>query len=105
MKRAKTFAEILESAQSRRWPKKGDRLLRPSNDWDRAVDFAHQPVSRHVHIWGGYMRAGAALVEECGKDSVDRYFLVYPILFNYRHGLELAMKPRPKESSLSSPCL
>lgn len=38
------------------------------------------------------MRAGAALVEESKRDTVDRHFLVYPILFNYRHALELALK-------------
>jgi hypothetical protein len=38
------------------------------------------------------MRAGAALVEEAERESADRHFLVYPILYNYRHGLELAIK-------------
>lgn len=88
----KTFAELAESIGSYRWPKKGDRLLRASDNWDRGVEFSAHPVSRHVHIWNGYIRAGEALIEECAKDSVDRHFLIYPILFNYRHGLELAMK-------------
>lgn len=26
-----------------RWPKKGDRLLRPSKDWDNGVEFAKDP--------------------------------------------------------------
>jgi hypothetical protein len=38
------------------------------------------------------MRGGAALVDEAERDSPDRHFLIYPILFNYRHGLEIAMK-------------
>ncbi len=92
MKRPKTFVEIAENIGNYRWPKKGDRLLRASDDWDRGVEFSANPVSRHAHIWSGYMRAGAALIEECDQDSVDRHFLIYPILFNYRHGLELAMK-------------
>ena len=92
MKRPKTFAEIAESIGSYRWPKKGDRLLRASNDPDRGVEFSADLVSRHVHIWSGYIRAGAVLIDECTRDSVDRHFLIYPILFNYRHGLELAMK-------------
>lgn len=88
----KTFAELAEGIGDYRWPKKGDRLLRDSDNWDRGVEFSTHPVSRHVHIWSGYIRAGAALIEECARDSVDRHFLIYPILFNYRHGLELAMK-------------
>lgn len=75
-----------------RWPKKGDRLLRASNDWDNCVEFSVNPLSRHVHIWSGYVRAGAALVEQCERAPLDRHSLIYPILFDYRHALELAMK-------------
>jgi len=75
-----------------RWPRKGDRLLKKSVSWDSGADFDADAFSRHVHIWSGYMRAGAALVAECERSPHDRHFLVYPILFNYRHGLELAIK-------------
>jgi len=39
------------------------------------------------------MNAGATLVDKCTQgDRGDRYELVYPMLYCYRHGLELAMK-------------
>jgi hypothetical protein len=38
------------------------------------------------------MAAGAALIDEAELHPEDRNELIYPILFNYRHGLELAMK-------------
>ena len=38
------------------------------------------------------MRGGAALVEECRRDETARHDLLYPILYCYRHGLEVAMK-------------
>ena len=38
------------------------------------------------------MTAGAALIDEVERRPHDRYTLIYPILFNYRHGLEAAMK-------------
>jgi len=38
------------------------------------------------------MTAGAALIDEAERRPHDRHGLVYPILFNYRHGLEAAMK-------------
>src|SRR5260370_22626409 len=91
MARAKTFSDLLNPGPFL-WPKKGDRLLRPGDDWDKQVSFSPHAFDRHVHIWSGYMRAGAALVGEAERESVDRHFLVYPILFNYRHGLELAIK-------------
>ena len=89
-KRAKSFTDLLD--QDYRWPKKGDRLLRDSKDWDRGVEFSNDDISRHVFIWDGYTKAGAALIDACKEDSHDRHFLIYPILFNYRHGIELAMK-------------
>jgi len=90
-RRPKTFAELLEPREYV-WPKRGDRLLRATDDWEKAVTFSAPAFDRHVHIWAGYMRAGDALVEEAERESVDRDFLVYPILFVYRHGLELAIK-------------
>jgi len=39
------------------------------------------------------MNAGALLIKACQDDDQhERYSLIYPILFNYRHALELAMK-------------
>ncbi|MCZ6608449.1 MAG: hypothetical protein O7A66_00410 [Alphaproteobacteria bacterium] len=91
-KNHKSYMDILNLAQKYRWPKKGDRLLRDSEDWDRGVEFANDEISRHVFIWSGYMGAGAALIDACEEHSHERHFLIYPILFNYRHGIELAMK-------------
>lgn len=88
----KKFTDLLNIGGKFRWPKKGDRLLRGTKNWDRGVDFSRDGISRHVHIWSGYMRAGAALIDTCKEDSPARHFLIYPILFNYRHGIELAMK-------------
>lgn len=75
-----------------RSPKKGDRLLRATTDWDRGVEFAADPEFRHVQIWNGYMTAGEALIDDLRDNNHDRHALIYPILFTYRHGVELAMK-------------
>ncbi len=83
----------MESESEFKWPKKGDRLLRAENDWQRSVTFTEHEIARHVHIWDGYMQAGAMLVEGCqSNDQALRHGLIYPILFCYRHGLELAIK-------------
>jgi hypothetical protein len=86
----KTFSDIL--AMEHRWPKKGDRLLRTSDDWQTSASFAPHQMSRDAFIWDGYMTAGATLIDEAERRPHERYTLVYPILFNYRHGLETAMK-------------
>lgn len=85
----KNYKDLLDPKY--RWPTKGDRLLRTTN-WDAGASFAPHALSRHVHIWSGYFSAGEALVEDCRRNPQERHFLIYPILFTYRHGLELAMK-------------
>src|SRR5271166_480103 len=86
----KRFSDIL--AMEYRWPTKGDRLLRGAHDWETAAKFTACPMSRDVFISDGYMTAGAALIDEAQRRPIDRDLLLYPILFNYRHGLETAMK-------------
>jgi hypothetical protein len=91
-KRVRRFEDLLDVKH--RWPEKGDRLLRDAKDWNRGVTFATDPIAKHAHLWSGYMSAGAGLIELCTQDGYEheRHFVIYPILFNYRHGLELAMK-------------
>lgn len=90
-KRPMSFAEIADG-RSFRWPMKGDRLLRSAKDWGKGVTFTQCATSRHVYIWSGYMQAAEALIASCANDPPTRELLVYPILFTYRHGIELAMK-------------
>ena len=63
-----------------------------SQDWNQGVDFSGDAISRHVFIWDGYMKAGELLIEACEEHCQKRHSLIYPILFNYRHGIELAIK-------------
>src|ERR1700733_12287308 len=59
----------------------------------QSVAFSDHPVDRKIHIWEGYIKAGNALIDAaCNLGVYDRGALTYPILFNYRHSLELAMK-------------
>ena len=74
------------------WPKKGDRLLRSSKKRGASAAFSAHQVARDAYIWDGYMTAGAALIDEAERRPSECDSLLYPILFNYRHGLETAMK-------------
>lgn len=77
-----------------RWPKKGDRLLRRADDWSGGVDFANRPITRHGHQWDGFLSAADGLIQLCLEKGYEheRQDVIYPILFCYRHGLELALK-------------
>src|SRR5262245_10321655 len=77
-----------------RWPKQGEPLLHRWDAWTKGVGCSKQPITRHAYLWDGYLSAGAGLIELSTREGYEheRHFVVYPILFNYRHGLELAMK-------------
>ena len=75
-----------------RLPKKGDGLFRESRDLDNGVDFPLDENYRHVFIWDGYLKAGNLLIQACEENNNLRHILIYPIIFNFRHAIELAMK-------------
>ena len=56
------------------WPETGDRLLRNGNDWYKASSFSDDPLSRHVIIWTGYLRASEALIEICNREPHEPTF-------------------------------
>lgn len=86
------WLDLIDKLSKYRLPEKGDRLMHESQDWNRGVDFSRDRISRHVSIWDGYMKAGGLLIETCEEYSYEQDSLIYPILFNYRHGIELAIK-------------
>jgi hypothetical protein len=80
-----------------RWPQKGDRPLRsgdrPLRDKDGLiVGFSESPTTRFAQILDGYMLAGKTLISTCEERSLNAHDVIYPILFCYRHSLEVAMK-------------
>jgi|GEM_PF-7035449 hypothetical protein len=85
----KKFEDILN--RDYRWPKPGDRVI------GRAGQGAHQYVAqdgfeRHSLMGDGYFRAGEVLIDQCHRDPFDAHMLIYPILFCYRHALEISLK-------------
>lgn len=75
-----------------RWPKRGDRLLKRSSGGLNQTRFEAHKETRRYFIWDGNMRAAELLISACESDRYESATLVYPILYNYRHGIELALK-------------
>jgi hypothetical protein len=75
-----------------RWPRPDDRLLRKVVSWNNAIAFSDDPAERHALMLKGYFRAGHVLVDQCRKNPNEGHVLIYPILFCYRHALEMTMK-------------
>lgn len=91
-KRREWFMDIL--SMEYRWPQEDDCLLRRSRNWRNGVQFSHHPTAKHSHQWNGFMKAADGLVQMCKQKGYEheKPFVIYPILYNYRHGLELALK-------------
>ena len=84
--------DVLECI-TERWPQTGDRLFAPS----RTATLAHTPDERLYRLTRGYKRAADVLVENTLCARGDQRNLIYPIVFCYRHYIELA----PRLSSRS----
>jgi hypothetical protein len=71
-----------------RWPAKGDRLFRPGQDAWPATSLGE----REYRLALGYKLAGDHLVYNFLGNHRDYDNLIYPILFCYRHYIELTLK-------------
>lgn len=73
------------------WPRKGDRLFVPRNDWwyNACLKFFSDNWDLYAE---GYNLAGDLLVEHVGDTHRDQDSLVYPVVFLYRQYLELRLK-------------
>lgn len=73
------------------WPKPGPALLGADGDWWNNAML--NPSAGDWWVYSeGYARGAEILVWHAVKSHKDLNFLVYPIVFLYRHHLELALK-------------
>lgn len=75
-----------------RWPRDGDKPFSVSSNAERNAYVAKSGHSRLVLMMTGYKTAGDTLVEKTKSSPSDRDTLVFPIVFNYRHFIELNLK-------------
>ena len=84
-----SFTDLLE--EDFRWPAVGDKLFSAEQPAYGAF-LSHHPEERLYHLTGGYKLAADLLVEQTEAQAWRRRKLVYPIVFCYRHYLELTLK-------------
>lgn len=90
MAKKRMFKDILNSEF--RWPMKGDTpFLEAPDPRDNAL-IADDNFTRLILMIDGYKRAADLAVAHCEECRVDRDFLIYPIIFNYRQFIELSLK-------------
>jgi hypothetical protein len=74
------------------WPTLGDKLFSKPKEPVEGGRLAPHPFERLVHMISGYREAADILVEGAREQYSLRGSLVYPIIFLYRHFLELELK-------------
>jgi hypothetical protein len=87
---ANNFDDLLR--RDFRWPTPGDRLFQAAANPDANAYVEKQPRQRLFLMTEGYKKAADTLVDEACKDRFERDCLVYPIIFCYRHYIELSLK-------------
>jgi hypothetical protein len=82
----------ISSSLEIRWPCPDDRLVGKVLSWNNAIAFSDHPAEREALMLKGYFRAGHVLVDQCRKNPHEGHTMIYPILFCYRHALEMTMQ-------------
>lgn len=85
-----TFGEALKTEI--RWPTKGDKPFAEAADPLKNALIADDDRTRLVLMTDGYKQAGDLMVRHTLENPGSRDLLVFPIIFNYRHFLELSLK-------------
>lgn len=75
-----------------RWPTNSDSLVRQSSKGATNALLAAEAQQRLALMANGYEIAASVLVDQALSNSTLMDFLVYPIVFNYRHFIELRLK-------------
>ena len=74
-------------------PRKGDLLFRDDlPDWHNNACLNVTWGDDQIGYTEGYRRGARLLVEHVVENAQDQDYLVYPIIFLYRHHIELALK-------------
>lgn len=89
-----TFTGLLERDFS--WPKIGEKLFTRGQP-AYSVFLPRHPGERRHHLTQGYKLAADLLVEQAEAEAWRRRKLVYPIVYCYRHFLELTLKAMLEE--------
>jgi hypothetical protein len=73
------------------WPERGDRVAQTLGQGSEHY-IPKCPSERALFIWSGFFRAAELLAEQAECDRLDQAHLIYPIMFCYRHAIEVSLK-------------
>jgi hypothetical protein len=85
------FKDLL-NPKACRWPERGDQPFTKARDFETAAPPPEEQIMREVLMIEGFMRAGAALVDQATAERFRQNDLIYPAVYCYRHAIELWLK-------------
>ncbi|MCQ4632861.1 hypothetical protein GB927_022660 [Shinella sp. CPCC 100929] len=68
------------------------RLIAPAENNVPSVEFRHGGGWRECRIWEGYLDASSFLLREVLREYPRANNLIFPAMFNLRHGIEVSLK-------------
>lgn len=83
-----SLLDVVFSRFTQRLPEAGDQLFVSGRD----SFLAQGADERRYRLQQGYKRAGDILIQNPFADAYDRDNLIWPVIFCYRHYIELALK-------------
>ena len=81
------------------WPQNGDKLFIEGDDWYYVACLNDRRDNLELYIVG-YKEAGDVLVKHVMETQRHHDSLVFPIVFMYRHYLELRLKQLIRDGNL-----
>jgi hypothetical protein len=76
-----------------RWPKKGEILFKTDKDWWNNANLDYFPLSIQLDLYAkGYKEAADIIVNHVNEEKSFQDILVFPVIFLYRHYIELILK-------------
>lgn len=85
-----TFEELV--GREFRWPQPGDDPFDIEEEDEIQTELVEGDFTRFILMFEGYRKSADALVDQALEDWSEANYLIYPILFLYRHALELNLK-------------
>lgn len=82
----------MDDPMSQLWPEPGERLFELNPDEFDGIACVNFSADEWEGYAEGYHRAGRYLADRVCQTGRDQDFLVYPIIFCYRHALEVRLK-------------
>lgn len=83
--------KLRASGKRTEFPRRGDRLFTSASDWWNNARLGGAVDEMFLYA-DGYKKAADIIVKHVGRTRSSQDFLVYPIVFLYRHHVELELK-------------